>query len=167
MVIGSNDIVRTYTPPRNLARKGCPVIQLIAPRKLANGTTFGHPEEVADSFDFSVSRSVLVSPTDVLADADMAKDYAAKRIVLRTAHCPIGNAMRVSKYSAKGFSADPYQYLVLAEFCLVHPQRILSLYDFAKRVSDTIAFEKWNDTPFPDRLDDAEKGLLYQMLYID
>lgn len=166
IVVASNDIVNTYAPSRRIARKGCPTIQLVAPLKLGNGTTFGHFEEVADSFDFSVCRSVLVSPTNVLADVDMAADYAAKRIVLRTAHCAIGNAMRISKYVAKGFTADPYQYLIMAHFASESTDRLERLRDFAKRVSETIAYESWTEDRYANRLTTEEKGLMYQMLYI-
>lgn len=166
--IGENSIVSTYSPPLSLSRQGCPVIQLITPRDLENGKTFGHPEEIIDSFDFSVARAALMSPTSVLIDPDLPKDYATHRLVFKNIHCPVGNMARLMKYSRKDFLADPYQYFLIVEYAKVVPSsRMAELQIYAKRMSDTIDWENWNDSEFKDRLSTFEMTQLYLLMYVD
>lgn len=81
----------------------CPVIQVIKPVLAGAIVTVGPVEEILNNFDFTIVRAAVVSPTEVLADADFIEHDKAWKLCLKNIHCPVSSLMRCIKYSKKGY----------------------------------------------------------------
>jgi len=85
-------------------------IQLIRPSVLC-----GKPLEIISQFDFSISRAVILTGSQVLVDIDFLKDEQAKRLRIKHVACPISGMLRCIKYGGKGYFCPPSEALVLLE----------------------------------------------------
>lgn len=84
---------------------GMPPINIIKPARLAGGrVTFGTPEEIIESFAFTISRAALVSPGFVRADLQMLSDEEHKLLRLSDGvKCPASALMFMLKYISRGY----------------------------------------------------------------
>lgn len=101
-VVKNNSIVVTLFPSEQSTIR-LPMIQIIKPRILRSGKTYGEMSDVINSFDFTVCRGAIVNPDTALVDEDFEKDNTDKKLVIKNIVCPVGNAMRVIRYRAKGY----------------------------------------------------------------
>lgn len=89
-----------------------PTIQIVKPREIRNGFTYGSPEQVVDSFDFSVIRAFIIGvgnrPMDwyCYVDRNFYIDNAFRHLRFMNSHCPVGSQRRLQKYIKKGYKAD-------------------------------------------------------------
>jgi len=103
-------------------------VQLIIPFKNEWMQTYGRVDEVIGQFDFTVVMAALDAFTSsrvtadgveytscfyTFEDEDFRKDSKKKRLYIRHINCPIAVAMRVNKYSAKGFFIGPKEIIKL------------------------------------------------------
>lgn len=84
---------------------GLPAINIIKPARLAGGrVTFGTPEEIIESFAFTISRAALTSPGFVIADFNMLADEEHKLLRLSDGvKCPASALMFMLKYVSRGY----------------------------------------------------------------
>jgi len=104
----NNEIVKTFYPTPE-SSQDAPVLQLIVPRQLANGQTYGPPEEIINSFDLTVCRAALIDLDNAVVDDGFFPDFAQKVANVRIVHCPIGGMKRLLKYQAKGYLVPNYE----------------------------------------------------------
>lgn len=99
---------------RRFLQMGMPArVELIKPMMLSNGETFGFPEQIADSFMFTVHRAVIVDTRNAFVDKELEADTASKTLNVRN----INNLSRLNKTAARlmnrGFKPnDSYAYIV-------------------------------------------------------
>jgi len=80
-------------------------VQIIRPRRTAFAVIGAliAPDQLS-GLDFTVTRIVLVSSTQALADSQFLRDELQMRIVVRHIVCPISSCARISKYESKGYT---------------------------------------------------------------
>lgn len=91
-------------------------VQLIKPFRNNWMKTFGSIEDVLGQFDFPVAKVALAFVHDevrVLWDSEFAADERNKVLHIRHINCPVAVAMRVNKYTSKGYRAGPKEIIKL------------------------------------------------------
>jgi hypothetical protein len=116
-LFSDNEMVATYVHSDD----SFSTVQLVMPRILSNGVTFGTAEEVIDSFDYTVCRAAIISNTEIVRDTNLSEDYSVKRLRLMNSNCPVGAMLRYQKYSKKGFVMDYENVLDLVRFAQDNP----------------------------------------------
>lgn len=122
--VSQSPIVTTYAAPDDMTAIGCPAIQVVTPRSLKNGSTTGTPEQVIDSFDFTVSRAALLDENTVIVDTDLRHDVAGKHLHLKNMHCPLGSSIRVSKYEQKGYHVSHFQRFLILGYARTQTEKM-------------------------------------------
>lgn len=72
----------------------------------------GYPEDVADEFDFTISRA-FIEGNNVFVDENFQEDEKNKRLVIAHIHCPVSTMFRVIKYCQKGYKISLVEILKL------------------------------------------------------
>lgn len=90
-----------------------PTIQLIQPLEEARLISVGTRTSILGSFDFTVIRASILSPTEVMVDADFMHDETHGLIRIKNIHCPVSSTLRCLKYARKGYFLRPFECLKL------------------------------------------------------
>lgn len=98
----------TFFVERSYVYSGPKLIQVIKPQTNGNIKTEGGLETILDNFDFTIARVGLYqdfNSGEIVVVKDIDFDYHEKVniLVIKNIHCPIGTALRVAKYSRKGY----------------------------------------------------------------
>lgn len=132
-----NDISITFVKTKEGLFAYCPIIQLIKPVLEGRVVSVGTEEDILSNFDFTVIRTCIISPTEVLADADFLHDEEKKILRLKNIHCPVSSTLRCMKYSGKGYWLPPMQSLKLfMDWDTRGPEYRATLIDFIEKAND-------------------------------
>lgn len=153
ILISENELVLTFTVPNSNAVKDMSrTVQLVKPRTLLNGKTFGMPEEIIDSFDFTVSRALILNENNSLVDEDFDRDFKSMTINTKNLQCPIGSSIRLLKYATKGFSINNYQHFLVFSLskCVDNEdyEELIALFSKNKKYIDALNSQDSNFSEF-------------------
>lgn len=170
-----NSVVVTLIPPEDDVARGLPTVQIVKPRYLANGQTLGYPEQIIDSFDFTVCRAVILPPVNghwnVLIDEDLIKDSASRTLRFKNMHCPLGNMLRIAKYEKKNlrWKATKYQWWLLMDYTRSYPQEKFDiLQNLTRQIDEAINAGRFDPDAFDEfALDQEDIDSLYELILVD
>ncbi|KPK42095.1 MAG: hypothetical protein AMJ65_08220 [Phycisphaerae bacterium SG8_4] len=108
-----NNISLTYEGPEDGDFAYMPPIQVIKPMREAKIVSYGDKKTVLENFDFTVIRAAILSPAEVMVDADFMHDEEHTLLRLKNIHCPVSSTLRCMKYSRKGYWLRPFEALRL------------------------------------------------------
>jgi len=90
-----------------------PAIQLIKPMRKGAIISDGPIKEILESFDFTICRLGLLSPTEAWGDESFVEDDKRRQIIIKNIHCPISSTLRAMKYAKKGYFLNTRECLKL------------------------------------------------------
>ena len=108
-----NETAITYKRKRKGKLKGCPKLQIIKPVNRGAMVAKGNVETIISNFDFTVVRAAIMSPSEVMVDADFMHDEEHSLIRIKNIHCPISSNLRCMKYAKKGYFLTPSECMKL------------------------------------------------------
>lgn len=141
-------------------------IQLIKPKDNGVIHNFGKVYDVLDTFDFSIARAAILSPTSVLLHSHFERDenFGLLRI-LAPIQNPFRIMLRVSKYASKGYTLPPLEIIRLfAAWENYTPEyRETLMGSFAKLDSPGYGFGR--SIPTSKDMSESEKEMMYEIFW--
>jgi len=132
-----NNISLTYEGPEDGEYAYMPPIQLIKPMQEARIVSFGDKKTILENFDFTVIRAAILSPEEVMVDADFMHDEKHTLLRLKNIHCPVSSTLRCMKYSRKGYWLRPFECLKLFIDWTDRPDEYrIKLIEFLRKASE-------------------------------
>lgn len=116
-----NDMAITFKHPNEGEFHTIPPIQVIKPMTKGAIVTDGGMVNVLSNFDFTIVRAGILTPTQVLVDADFLHDEVGTILRLKNIHCPVSSLLRCIKYTSKGYWLSPTESLKLFEDWMNRP----------------------------------------------
>ena len=138
-----NNISLTYEGKEDGDYAYMPPIQLIKPMQEARIVSFGNKKTILENFDFTVIRAAILTPEEVMVDADFMHDEKHTLLRLKNIHCPVSSTLRCMKYSRKGYYLRPFECLKLfIDWSDRSDEYRLKLIDFLEKASENDGLSK-------------------------
>ena len=167
---------KAFETPRALSlrkKSGAPYfgpekLQVIKPVQEGRLLTYGTIHDILDNFDFSVARAAVVDATRGFVDVDFDQDEIDQVLRIKRIQCPISGALRIAKYSEKGYGVRSREiYKLFEEWNRRGPEWQTSITaEFAELDRLEAELKKTDSSETQERVDNHLQAL-YDRLSID